>query len=217
MIHSAWAVGAVVLIVILAALVISWPKIKSSNAYQQRQATSKTKADAAIAARATAVAAIQAKAERLTRELECARTGTITPIENHGVVLHKGEVAYALITDASLMEVQVVGFSGKTSGYSVRIAKGLTLRQSGSRGHADRAVVASAKGRLVVTSKRVIFAGDKKSVSMPHKSITAFASLSDGLRLSDSRKTVNFLIGEGHGQDLFKIAAQRLIEEGASQ
>ena len=217
MTDSTWAVEAAVLILMVAALVISWPKIKSSNAYQQRQATIKAKADAAIAERAAAVAARRAEAERLTRELECARSGTITPIENHGVVLHKGEVAYALITGASLMEVQVVGFSAKTSGYSVRVAKGLTLRQSGSRGRADRAVVASAKGRLVVTSQRVIFASDKKSVSMPHKSITAFAPLSDGVRLSDSRKTVNFLIGEGHGQDLFKIAAQRLIQEGAAQ
>ncbi len=204
-------------ILAVAALVISWPKIKNSDVYQQRQATSKAQADAAIAARAAAVAVRRADAERLSRELECARTGTITPIEDHGTVLHKGEVAYALITGASLMEVQVVGFSGKTSGYSVRVAKGVTLRRSGSHGHADRALVAAAKGRLVVTNQRVIFAGDKKSVSMTHKSITAFDSLSDGVRLSDSRKTVNFLSGQGHGQDLFKIAAQRLIQEGAAQ
>ena len=192
-------------------------KVKNSPAYQRRQAAKIVKADEANAVRALAAAASQAEMARQSRDLDFARNGQLQPIEDHGVVLHKGELALALISGASLLEDKVVGFSGKTTGYSVRVAKGLTLRHSGSRGHANHAMVATAKGRLVVTNQRVIFAGDTKSVSMTHKAITAFTPLSDGVRFSDSRKTVSFLIGKGHGQDLFKIAAARLIHEAASQ
>jgi len=188
---------------------------KNSPSYQRRQAANKAKADAANAARAAATAARQAELNRQSRELEVARNGQLLPIENHGVVLHKGELALALISGAGLLEDKVVGFSGKTSGYSVRVAKGLTVRHSGSRGHANHALVTTAKGRLVVTNQRVIFAGDTKSVSMTHKVITAFEPLIDRVRISDARKTVSFLIGTGHAQEMFKIAAARLIQEGA--
>jgi hypothetical protein len=78
-------------------------------------------------------------------------------------------------------------------------------------------MVVVAKGILVVTNQRVVFAGDKKSVSMTHKSIIAFEALIDGVRISDANKTLNLSVGQGHGQDLFKIAAQRLIQEGAAK
>ena len=174
--------------------------------------------DANVASVAAQRAEIAHAAERarLTRELEFARTGDLVPLDQLEVVLQKGEIAYAS-SNAQLFEVRVTGYKGKTSGFSFHVAKGVTFRTGAIRGHAERDLVPVAKGKLVVTNQRVIFNGDAKSVTLRHKSIVGVQALSDGLQISDSRHTVYFLTGDSHMDEMFKIASQRLIRDGAAR
>jgi hypothetical protein len=55
---------------------------------------------------------------------------------------------------------KVVGYTGKSSGVSVRVAKGVSLRTGGSGGKAIRNNVRMFnQGDLIITNKRVLFIG----------------------------------------------------------
>ena len=77
------AVVLAVPILAVVALVLLWPKLKNSDAFQQRQTAIKAKAEAVIEAKAATAAALRAEVERMALELEIARTGTLTPIDDH--------------------------------------------------------------------------------------------------------------------------------------
>jgi hypothetical protein len=145
-------------------------------------------------------------------ELERARSGTLTPIDPGTVVLHEGEEAFASIP-ATMLEMQTVGYRGRSTGVSVRVARGVWLRQSGSRGTPEKGMVPVAHGMLVATNRRLVFAGDQKSVAVPFEKMSSFEPMRDGLRFGNGRKTFNFLLGESRQQEIFSIIANRLVHE----
>ena len=159
-------------------------------------------------------AAARKEEERALREqeLENARTGDLVPIDSGTVVLQKGETAFSSIP-ASLLEFRTVRYRGRSTGVSVRVAKGVWLRQSGSRGTAEKGLVAVARGTLVVTNRRLIFAGDNKSAAVPLSQISSFEAMKDGLRIGDSRKTYNFLTSASHYHTVFVTIADRLLQD----
>jgi hypothetical protein len=76
------------------------------------------------------------------------------------------------------------------------------LRQSGSRGTPEKGLVPVARGLLVATKRRFVFAGDQKSVAVSFEKISSFEPMKDGLRFGDGRKTFNFLFGPSQRQQL---------------
>lgn len=150
--------------------------------------------------------------KRLELELEHARTGTLIPIDPGMAILQKGEEAFASI-DAAMLELQTVGYRGRSSGVSVRVARGVWLRQSGSRGTPEKGLVAVAHGMLVATNRRLIFAGDQKSVAVQLEKMSSFEPMKDGLRFGDGRKTFNFLMGQSQQQQVFALVASRLVRD----
>lgn len=73
---------------------------------------------------------------------------------------------------------QVVGYTGKSSGVSVRVAKGLTYRTGGSGGHAIRDNVRKYNaGDLIITNKRVVFIGKDDSFEFAVNKISAVKPL----------------------------------------
>ena len=145
-------------------------------------------------------------------ELETARTGVLVPVDPGTAILHAGEVAYSAIP-AALMELRTASYRGRSTGVSVRVARGVWLRQGGSRGTAEKSHVPVAQGILVATNRRLIFTGDQKSVALPLEKITSFEPLADGLRLSDARKTYNFMLVAGQHKLVFATIAERLLRE----
>lgn len=149
---------------------------------------------------------------RVQQEFEQARSGPLTPIDPGTVVLQHGEEAFGAIP-ASLLEMRTVRYRGASTGVSVRIAKGVWLRQSGSRGVAEKGLVPVARGMLVATNRRLIFAGDQKSVAVAHDKISSFERMTDGVRFGDTRKTYYFLMGKSRHQQIFSIIAERLLRQ----
>lgn len=154
----------------------------------------------------------QAEERQRQLELETARIGELTPVDPGTVILHSGELAYSAIP-AALLELRTVSYRGRSTGVSVRVARGVWLRQGGSRGTAEKGLVPVAQGTLVATNKRVIFTGDQKSLALPLEKITSFETLADGLRLGDAHKTYNFLMVAGQHKLLFATIADRLLRE----
>lgn len=129
---------------------------------------------------------------------ELARLRLLTEIQNgnpptialSNVILQKAEVAY-WSEPASILEERVVKrrYEGGSQGFSFRIAKGVSYRVGGHRGHivTDTAVVPVSSGELIVTNKRVIFRGDAKSFNIRLDKLLELNFYSDGVRLTDDK------------------------------
>lgn len=201
---------------LVAALLIWWglPNLRQSYEHVPTSAGGLL-ARLGVAIREAREEAARRRLEEQTRrqqELEQARSGPLTPINPGAVVLQHGEEAFASIP-ASLLEMRTVRYRGASTGVSVRVAKGVWLRQSGSRGVAEKGLVPVASGTLVATNRRLIFAGDQKSVTVALDKVSSFERMSDGVRFGDTRKTYNFLMGQSRQQHIFSIIAERLLRQ----
>lgn len=87
-----------------------------------------------------------------------------------GVRLESGELDY-FCHSAQLLEERVVRSRvvGKSAGVGFRVMKGVSFRVGQNRGHiqSERDVVPVSSGEFVITNRRLIFSGDKKSVNAP--------------------------------------------------
>lgn len=74
-------------------------------------------------------------------------------------------------------------FEGGSTGVSVRVAKGVYLRQSAFRGHpvSTTELTYIDDGLLALTTKHLYFAGGRKSYRTPYAKIVSFQSYNDGL------------------------------------
>lgn len=134
----------------------------------------------------------------------------LTEIQPTTALLKSGEKAYGSV-QASLKEVKTVGFSAGTTGISFRVAKGLSLRSSSTRGRAVRSMVNVADGELVVTNQRIIFAGDRKGFSIKLDNLINTTDYSDGFGFNDNRSTYTLTTGNATGRLLFSIALKKIL------
>jgi hypothetical protein len=104
------------------------------------------------------------------------------PANPQKALLRAGEIAF-LAAPAALLENQTVGC--KTSGASVRVrvAKGVSVGSYAGRSRPVSGAVRTAHGEFVVTTRRVIFAGDTKSFEIRLKRLTNVVHYSDRLVL----------------------------------
>jgi hypothetical protein len=123
---------------------------------------------------------------RLVAEIQI---GNLPTVATPTLILQKTELAH-WIEPASLIEERVVGrrYEGSSSGVSFRIAKGVTYRVGASRGRlvVDKANVAVSSGDLILTNKRLVFRGDKKSFNYRLDKLLDVQLHSDGMLLTDS-------------------------------
>jgi hypothetical protein len=115
--------------------------------------------------------------------------GNLPEVSAGSVILQKQEIAH-WVEAARLIEERVVGrrYEGSSSGMSFRIAKGVTYRVGASRGRLvqEKANVPVSSGDLVLTNKRVVFRGDKKSFNYKLDKLLDVQLYSDGLFLTDT-------------------------------
>lgn len=101
--------------------------------------------------------------------------GELPPVNYPSLGLSPGEVIYfATPANTFVQKEQVVGYSGGSSGFNIRIAKGVTYRTGGSKGAPIRDnVIKYNPGDFIVTNQRVVFIGIKDSFDIPAEKLTA--------------------------------------------
>jgi hypothetical protein len=126
---------------------------------------------------------------RLLSEIQ---VGNLPSISVRGLVLQKDEIAH-WSEPASIYEERVMQrrYEGGSQGVSVRVAKRVTVRVGGHRGHivTDKAVVPVSSGALIITNKRIIFLGDTKSFTIRLDKLLECQVLDDSgrVRLTDDK------------------------------
>jgi hypothetical protein len=87
-------------------------------------------------------------------------------------------------------------YIGRSTGISLRIAKGVSHRTGGFRGRIEtrRAAVPVSRGALILTSQRMIFHGDKESFDAAWEKILATDFFRNGLRPSRSGHSRNIFV-----------------------
>lgn len=120
-------------------------------------------------------------------------------INYDGFFPQKGEaIIYAALAIEFEDKEKVVGYTGKSSGASVRVAKGLTLHTGGRGGKAIRENVReTTSGDYILTNKRVIFIANNKGFEYKLDKITAVKPTGSNTLYIQAGKTIkNILFDE---------------------
>jgi tellurite resistance protein len=130
---------------------------------------------------------------RLLAELQA---GNPPIIHSSNVILQKGEDLHWL-EPAALLEERVVGrrYVGGSSGVSIRIMKGVSYRVGQSRGRmvADSQTLEVSHGDLVLTSRRVMFRGDRKSFNYRVDNLLDVQVFQGGVRITGDKGAPHIL------------------------
>jgi hypothetical protein len=126
---------------------------------------------------------------RLLNEIQ---QGNMPLVTVANLVLQKGEKAY-WIEPVIMAEEKVISrrYQGGSQGMSFRIMKGVSYRVGGHRGNitSETGVVAVSEGEMVITSKRVVFRGDKKSFATKLQNILDIQLFTNGFQFSENNKS----------------------------
>lgn len=144
------------------------------------------------------------------QEFEQLLAAPLTEIQPLNVLIKADEKAYGSVM-ANLQETQTVGYSAGTTGMSVRVAKGLTLRTSGTRAKPIRDMVSVSFGELVITDKRVIFAGDKKSFVILLNDLIGSTNYTDGFGFSDNNNSYTLKTDNNKAHMIFSIVLNKVL------
>lgn len=123
--------------------------------------------------------------------LNALEKGSLPIINNVSIVVQKNEVAHWQI-NATLLTPKTIttGYTGGSRGVSIRVMKGVSYRIGSSRSTPIReSVTIRNSGVLVVTNKRIIFAGSGKSFSIGYKQLLSFDPYSNGIGLQKESGT----------------------------
>jgi tellurite resistance protein len=142
---------------------------------------------------------IQATKKELTRLrlLNEIQQGNLPLMTIANIVTVKGEKAYwaepALLAEEKVIRTR---YEGRSQGVSFRIAKGVSYRVGGFRGHAvsETGVVPVSNGEFIITSKRIIFRGDGKSFATKLDKILDIQLFTNGIHLSENNRAKPRLI-----------------------
>jgi hypothetical protein len=114
------------------------------------------------------------------------------------VGLHMAEKLISVLPGSMLYEPRSVRvYQGGSSGTSIRVAKGMSFRVGGSRGHAEShdEIRLIDQGDFIITSQRVIFCGSTRTVTIDFDQIVCTTPFADGVRISKERRDKPYLFG----------------------
>ncbi len=137
-----------------------------------------------------------------------------------GLILQKNEVGHFCVP-ASLFEERVVArnYVGGNRGLNVRIAKGVSFRVGQQKGQmtSQSGMVEVSDGYFIITNKRVVFSGNRKSVSTPLNKLLDVHLFNDGLNFSSSlrEKPVIVRLSKNEEAELCGAIISRLLNEPA--
>jgi hypothetical protein len=117
--------------------------------------------------------------------------GRLEAIPDPHVMTKKGEVVHLEMFAGLMKEVTLREFRGGSAGVSFPVAKGLRFRTGSFRG---RSIVVGTElqvadsGPLAVTSSRVVFLGQRKTIEVPYSKLVGVEGFEDGIRFSASNR-----------------------------
>ena len=129
-----------------------------------------------------------------------ANAGRLTVVNAPGIILKEGEVAY-LEVQADLMK-EVRNTTRVYSGVSFRLVKGVYYHMGTSQvGSVSTSLQPVDRGKLTVTSKRVVYTGSQQSREIAHSKIMAVNTYDDGIQfnLSNRQNAPLFQMSKGFG------------------
>lgn len=143
--------------------------------------------------------------------------GKLTPMHVPGVNLLSGENAY-WSEQATLYEERVVRreMVGRNQGVSIRIMRGVSYRVGGSRGQSMPVYgdVPVASGALILTDKRVLFKGDKKSIALDWSDVMGIDPYTNAITIHSARvkQPLRFFYQANNSAELVAQIASHLMK-----
>ena len=135
------------------------------------------------------------------------------PLVATNILLKKDEIAY-FYEIADLLEERVIGrrYVGGSSGVSLRVAKGVSVRVGASRGNSisERGTVITDSGSLTITNKRIVFVGANKTLTIKLENLAHYAVHGEILSFSDRGKNKTFQLSNCD-QDIIRAKVDTII------
>ena len=103
-------------------------------------------------------------------------------------ILEDDEEILFCVDNIVLSEEQTVKIQGTYQGLSIRIMSGLWYRIGQASGGTEVGIVPIDTGTFALTTKRIIFHGEKKSLSYNLETIVSVRSFQEGIGLGRSKK-----------------------------
>jgi hypothetical protein len=151
------------------------------------------------------------RARELRERLSQIQSSPLTEIRPSRALIKPGERAFASVS-AQLFESKTLRYEGGSGGMSVRVAKGVYVRTAGMSGHAIKGDVQVASGELVVTDKRVIFAGDRKSFAVSLTNLVNIEQYKNGFRFGDSHATHTLIAPDWFHREVFRATLVKVLD-----
>lgn len=121
--------------------------------------------------------------------------GELPVLSNAGVPLQRNEVGRFRFEGVAFLQERVTHRErvGTSQGVSIRLCRGVSYRVGASRGHTitHTGLVTLDSGDLLLTSKRLIYAGSQKGFSIPLGKILDVTPYSDGLSITKDSNAMN--------------------------
>ena len=118
--------------------------------------------------------------------------GDLPEVTSPSILAKRGEIVHLEHAANLMKEVAVRQYQGGYSGFSFPVGKtGIRYRVGGSRGHSvevgTRLNVADT-GTLVITNKRAVYVGTRKTVEMPYSKLVNLKVYRDGIQFHLSNR-----------------------------
>jgi hypothetical protein len=133
------------------------------------------------------------------------------------IVLKAGESAHYVVVASLMKEVTLREFRGGSHGVSIPIVKGVRYRTGSFRGKSvviGTQLQVADQGGLWLTSLRVVFAGQRKTLDLPYTKLANLNVFSDGISFNMTNRQTVPLFKVPNGQVIAAIvnaAAQRSL------
>lgn len=112
------------------------------------------------------------------------------------VFLKKGEKLIFDIPGIQICEEKTIKIKGSHSGFSVRIMKGVSYRFGEFEAASEKRITPLDTGHFILTTKRLIFSGGKKSIDVNLSKIVSAKPVENGILIDRTAKqNVEYFIG----------------------
>jgi hypothetical protein len=130
------------------------------------------------------------------RTLSDIEAGRLPVIEGSSLMTKRGELVHAEVAAGIIEEKTFRQRVGRNSGFSVRLAKGLTyhVQATAPRTVSHQAFVVTDNGRLAITNQRVAYMSPRKSFSVPYAKLMGLEVFSDALLLNSESRQAPYIV-----------------------
>jgi hypothetical protein len=129
------------------------------------------------------------------------------------LMLKAGEKAFFSLPDITLREPRSVS-NGVYGGPSIHIAKGVTIRTDAFQAQSHEELKDIDQGTLVLTNKRLVFVGSKRSVETALAKLISVDAYSDAVAVRrQGKEKTEFYLGLDHGFYEFTIQGRSYKEQ----